>query len=363
MPSLPFPLRFRRRGRARLLSAAAVIVAAGALLAATSLASTAEASPDCRSTTTSSPAPPRPRSRQPRRRREPTTSPASRPPPIRTRWCWSTGRSPTWMTTGRRPPRSWPTMATASSRSTTAARRPPADPGHRGHRRLRRAAVVVRQRGAGRHRRVQGRPGRPLPGRHDAALLHQLPRRSVQGRHACGAGAVQLRHHPRRAHHAGRDCSARPPSTRAEHGLRGVRAAGGGLVLPGHAQRDPDGVRRVDYTVIETVDDEVVTPYTNAFLPAASNVTNITVKSVPAGLQRPPGDRQPIRSPWPTCSMRSTRPARSRCRACSSCRSPGRSARCRRSFWRICSHGEHFVSRAPRLGMYPKIHHSLRSSC
>jgi triacylglycerol esterase/lipase EstA (alpha/beta hydrolase family) len=44
MPSLPFPLRFRRRGRARLLSAAAVIVAAGALLAATSLAGTAEAS-------------------------------------------------------------------------------------------------------------------------------------------------------------------------------------------------------------------------------------------------------------------------------------------------------------------------------
>ena len=44
MPSLPFPLRFRRRGRARLLSAAGVIVAAGALLAATSLASPAEAS-------------------------------------------------------------------------------------------------------------------------------------------------------------------------------------------------------------------------------------------------------------------------------------------------------------------------------
>jgi triacylglycerol esterase/lipase EstA (alpha/beta hydrolase family) len=36
-------------------------------------------------------------------------------------------------------------------------------------------------------------------------------------------------------------------------------------------------VAGVAYTVIESVDDEVVTPYTNAFLPAASNVTNITV--------------------------------------------------------------------------------------
>jgi triacylglycerol esterase/lipase EstA (alpha/beta hydrolase family) len=38
-------------------------------------------------------------------------------------------------------------------------------------------------------------------------------------------------------------------------------------------------VSGVDYTVIESVDDEVVTPYTNAFLPAASNVTNITVNA------------------------------------------------------------------------------------
>jgi triacylglycerol esterase/lipase EstA (alpha/beta hydrolase family) len=36
-------------------------------------------------------------------------------------------------------------------------------------------------------------------------------------------------------------------------------------------------VAGVGYTVIESVDDEVVTPYTNAFLPAAPNVTNITV--------------------------------------------------------------------------------------
>jgi len=38
-------------------------------------------------------------------------------------------------------------------------------------------------------------------------------------------------------------------------------------------------VSGVKYTVIESVDDEVVTPYTNAFLPAASNVTNITVQN------------------------------------------------------------------------------------
>jgi triacylglycerol esterase/lipase EstA (alpha/beta hydrolase family) len=35
----------------------------------------------------------------------------------------------------------------------------------------------------------------------------------------------------------------------------------------------------VSYTVIETRDDEVVTPYTNAFLPSAANVTNITVNN------------------------------------------------------------------------------------
>jgi triacylglycerol esterase/lipase EstA (alpha/beta hydrolase family) len=38
-------------------------------------------------------------------------------------------------------------------------------------------------------------------------------------------------------------------------------------------------VAGVHYTVIESVDDEVVTPYSNAFLPAASNVTNILVQN------------------------------------------------------------------------------------
>jgi len=38
-------------------------------------------------------------------------------------------------------------------------------------------------------------------------------------------------------------------------------------------------VAGVKYVVIETADDDVVTPYTNAFLPAASNVQNITLQS------------------------------------------------------------------------------------
>ncbi len=38
-------------------------------------------------------------------------------------------------------------------------------------------------------------------------------------------------------------------------------------------------VASVSYTVLETTGDEVVTPYTNAFLPSAPNVTNITVQN------------------------------------------------------------------------------------
>jgi triacylglycerol esterase/lipase EstA (alpha/beta hydrolase family) len=38
-------------------------------------------------------------------------------------------------------------------------------------------------------------------------------------------------------------------------------------------------VASVKYVVIETADDEVVTPYTNAFLPAAANVQNITLQN------------------------------------------------------------------------------------
>ena len=38
-------------------------------------------------------------------------------------------------------------------------------------------------------------------------------------------------------------------------------------------------VSNVKYVVIETEDDEVVTPYTNAFLPSASNVQNILLQN------------------------------------------------------------------------------------
>jgi triacylglycerol esterase/lipase EstA (alpha/beta hydrolase family) len=38
-------------------------------------------------------------------------------------------------------------------------------------------------------------------------------------------------------------------------------------------------VASVKYMVIETADDDVVTPYTNAFLPAAANVQNITLQA------------------------------------------------------------------------------------
>jgi triacylglycerol esterase/lipase EstA (alpha/beta hydrolase family) len=38
-------------------------------------------------------------------------------------------------------------------------------------------------------------------------------------------------------------------------------------------------VSNVKYVVIETKDDEVVTPYTNAFLPAASNVQNVVLQN------------------------------------------------------------------------------------
>lgn len=52
--------------------------------------------------------------------------------------------------------------------------------------------------------------------------------------------------------------------------------AGSAFLTALNAQPTAPGVT---YTVIETTGDEVVTPYRNAFLPAASNVTDITVQN------------------------------------------------------------------------------------
>ena len=52
-----------------------------------------------------------------------------------------------------------------------------------------------------------------------------------------------------------------------EQGSAFLRALNAAPTVPG-----------VNYTVIESTGDEVVTPYTNAFLPAAANVTDITVQ-------------------------------------------------------------------------------------
>ncbi len=65
----------------------------------------------------------------------------------------------------------------------------------RHHARLRRA-------GAEHDRRRQGRRGRPLAGRDDAALLHREPGRRGQGRHVRRPRALQPRDDPERHRHA-----------------------------------------------------------------------------------------------------------------------------------------------------------------
>ena len=61
--------------------------------------------------------------------------------------------------------------------------------------------------------------------------------------------------------------------------LPGLPAAGGGIELH-HALNDGgETVPSVKYTVIESDNDEVVTPYTSAFLAPAPNVTNILLQN------------------------------------------------------------------------------------
>jgi Lipase (class 2) len=90
-------------------------------------------------------------------------------------------------------------------------------------------------------------------------------------------------------------------------------------------------VAGVHYTVIESADDEVVTPYTNAFLPAAGNVTDIKVQNQCALDGSDHLEIRPTRLPWPTRSTPSTRRPRCTSRAWSCCRSLVPSVRCPRS--------------------------------
>ena len=68
----------------------------------------------------------------------------------------------------------------------------------RPHRQVGRPARHLRRQGARRDRHAQGRPGRPLAGRHDAALVPEVPRRRRQGQRPRRDRPRQPRHHPRR---------------------------------------------------------------------------------------------------------------------------------------------------------------------
>ena len=103
-------------------------------------------------------------------------------------------------------------------------------PRHPGHPDLGPDPEGVHRQGARSHRRPQGVDGRPLPGRDDAALLHQVPRRAQQGRRPGRPGAVQPRHQRHRA---------RQPAHRGglRRGLPGLPAAERRLAVPHEPER------------------------------------------------------------------------------------------------------------------------------
>ena len=243
--------------------------------------------PGCRSTTTSSRAPRRPRSHPLLRPGEQLLLQAHRGPPVPVVLVHGTfeNMNDNW----RRPPRL-------------------ANPGycvfafnyggrrcHPGHRRigLGGAAVHLRQSGARGHRRREGRPRRPLAGRDDAPLLHRVPRRRVHGDKLVALAPSNNGTTLDGITTLGGDLGLPPAQRRPDRGLRGLRGAGAGLRVPDHPQPRDCAGRPVHGDRAE--DDEVVTPYTNAFLPAAPNVTNITVQnqclSTPATTWRSPTTR------------------------------------------------------------------------
>ena len=206
----------------------------------------------------------------------PTTGRAGRARPTRGPSCSSTAPSPTCRTAGRRSRRCWRTTATASSRSTTAptaAASSSASTGRR-HRRVGRAARGLRRPRPRRDRRRPGRPGRPFPGRTDAPLLPEVPARGGQGPHPGRALVLESRHHARRDLHPRGllpgasglfgSCPACEQQQAGSSFLTDLNAGG-------------DTVGGVHYTVIQSRNDEVVTPYDSAFL-SGPDVTNILLQ-------------------------------------------------------------------------------------
>ena len=135
----------------------------------------------------------------------------------------------------------------------------------------------LRRQSPRRDRRRRGRHGRPLAGRDDAALLPEVPRRRGQGPHPRRPLALQPRHHPRRALHPRRLLPRREPVHRRPlPGLRSSRRAGSAFLT--ELNSGGDTVPGVEYTVIQTRYDQVVTPYTSAFL-SGSNVNNVLLQN------------------------------------------------------------------------------------
>ena len=210
------------------------------------------------------PPPPPPRASPtccpPPRRPAPTTSPAGRPPRTPRRSCSSTARSRARPTTG----------LTVSPQIKAAGYCVFAlDYGDRGTGDIAASAgqlqrfVDARPR---RDRRAQGLARRPLAGRHDAALVPQVPRR--RGKVDDLVGLAPSNHG-----------TTNPGALVAgDDVLPGVRPAARGSAFLQHLNAGDETPGAVSYTVVETRYDEVVTPFTSAFLAAGPNTANILLQ-------------------------------------------------------------------------------------
>jgi triacylglycerol lipase len=102
--------------------------------------------------------------------------------------------------------------------------------------------------------------------RHDAALVHQVPRRRGEGRRPRRARAVQPRHDEPGALVAG--ATFCPACDQQRAGSAFLQQLNAGDETPGS----------VSYTVVETRYEEVVTPFTSAFLAPGPNTADILLQ-------------------------------------------------------------------------------------